>query len=35
MQGGNKTLRIAYSYKIFGDKNTYKAEFKFDACKNG
>ena len=33
--GGNKTLRIAYQYKVFGDKTTYKAEYKFDTTKNG
>lgn len=30
ISSGNKTLKIAYQYKVFGDSRPYRAEFKID-----
>ena len=29
----NKTLRISYNYKLFGDRRMYRADYKFDVMK--
>lgn len=30
----NQSLRISYNYKVFGDRRTYRADYKFDAVRD-
>lgn len=31
----NKTIKIAFTYKFYGENDYYRAEYKFDIAKQG